>query len=690
MKFVPELTYVAAEMRRYFSHSLPKGPVFSSLLTCICMLLYLSASSYGGMVEGVVITELGPLDKAVVKAYPTLHDALYGSNAAVSTPGAKSGFFTLELPPGSYYLTAAGTGKGEKFFSFHGANPIKVEDKPVWLPFAASVLTAAVEKSSGVSKISGSVIYKGKPVSDAQVSLYADDEKNLRGLGLQTISSDASGRFSFMAPPAPYILVARKRVGGKTGMPLKKGDLFCFFGANPLVLHEKSEAAIEINCNPKDDQQAFLAPGISMDSALLARARSRQKEPARHEAAVAGRVVTIDGKPVNDMQVTAYLRDPARTFQMHHLRLATENMVRTDKDGRYFLPLKSTGSYYLVARQHGGESPLKGELYGLYEDNSSHAIEAGLEVVTADITVGRVMSEAYGKDAEGVREAVAAVMKAPSVIARDTVWSGEVLVEGAVLVARPATLRIEPGTVIRFKRIDSDKDGIGDGELRVTGRIIAKGTEEKPIRFSSAEKEPRAGDWSYLLLFTSGGENVIEHAIFEHAFTGLQAHFSRAVVRDSTFINNIEGIRFGRAELDIEHNKIADNDIGIRYHRLEGPVTIRSNIVNNNGIGLFLVPSTQKFVNFSAEKYVPDLRYYMAPTIMENIITDNLNYNFQMGERLATDITLAGNWWGSEDPEKIRATLFDKARDPELGSVTIVPVLSKRVQLAGPRKGGRL
>lgn len=205
----------------------------------------------------------------------------------------------------------------------------------------------------------------------------------------------------------------------------------------------------------------------------------------------------------------------------------------------------------------------------------------------------------------------------------------------------------------------------------------------------SAELKPRAGDWSYLLLFTSGEQNVIEHSTFEHAFTALQIHFSRAIIRDSTFLNNREGIRFGRAELDIAHNEIRNNDIGIRYHRLEGPVEIHGNVIKENGIGLFLVPSSQQFVDSSAHTYIPDFRYSRTPIIKDNIIADNLKYNFQLGERLASDIPVDRNWWGSVDVAHIHTTIFDREQDPELGSVKVLPILSTPESGAGPRKGGK-
>jgi hypothetical protein len=407
----------------------------------------------------------------------------------------------------------------------------------------------------------------------------------------------------------------------------------------------------------------------------------------KEDRGIAGRVTDKNGKPAPGLQVTAYLRNPGKTFQMHHLRLASENMVHTDSNGRYFLPINEAGSYYLVARQYGGEAPLKGELYGLYEANQDHAVTVHKGTIAADITVGRIMTEGYRHEPplpKGTGDSY--VLKAPDVIDHDTVWSGEVLIEGALLVARTATLRIAPGTVIRFKRIDRDGDGVGDGELRVLGRIIARGTPDKPIRFMSAEDEPRPGDWSYLLLFTSGEQNVIEHTVVEHAFSGIQVHFSRAIISDSIFRNNNEGIRFGRAELVIVHNEIRNNDVGIRYHRLEGPVEIRDNLITENGVGLFLVPSGQKSVDSSKDTYIPDMRYYMPPLVKHNSIEDNQRYNYQLGERLSTDIPLGGNWWGSNDVVRINTTVFDRDRDAELGVVTILPILSSPVKGAGPRK----
>ncbi len=66
-------------------------------------------------------------------------------------------------------------------------------------------------------------------------------------------------------------------------------------------------------------------------------------------------------------------------------------------------------------------------------------------------------------------------------ISEDTVWSGRILIDGIVKVAKGATLTISPGTDIAFVRRDADAHGLGDAVLAVEGRLMAVGTREQPI-----------------------------------------------------------------------------------------------------------------------------------------------------------------------------------------------------------------
>ncbi len=67
-----------------------------------------------------------------------------------------------------------------------------------------------------------------------------------------------------------------------------------------------------------------------------------------------------------------------------------------------------------------------------------------------------------------------------TIIHEDMTWSGDIEVEGVFVVGRGATLTIQPGTTVRFRKIDNNNDKIGDSEIRVSGRIIAESAKELP------------------------------------------------------------------------------------------------------------------------------------------------------------------------------------------------------------------
>jgi len=56
--------------------------------------------------------------------------------------------------------------------------------------------------------------------------------------------------------------------------------------------------------------------------------------------------------------------------------------------------------------------------------------------------------------------------------------------------------------------------------LRIEGRIVALGTAENRIVFTSAEKSKSVRDWSYIHLLGSQAENQFEYCRFEYGFSG--------------------------------------------------------------------------------------------------------------------------------------------------------------------------
>ncbi len=282
-----------------------------------------------------------------------------------------------------------------------------------------------------------------------------------------------------------------------------------------------------------------------------------------------------------------------------------------------------------------------------------------------------------------VETEVGELLYSDHVIAKDTTWSGEVVIEGVVVVGRKATLEIKPGTTVHFKKIDRNKDGIGDSEIRVLGRLMANGSPRRPIRFESAENNPMPKDWSYILIFSSGKKNKISFCEFRHGFSGVQVHFSTAEISDSLFEKNNEGLRFGRARLTVERNVFSGNDVGIRFTRMEGPVVISHNEINKNRIGIFLVPSGQNIQDF----FEPDRSGRPWNTgrllIESNNIYYNTWYNLSLGAKQLWDLDVKNNWWGSVRPDSIKHGIFDKNLDPELGKALFIPYADKPFKKAG-------
>lgn len=662
------------------------------LLTILCwsaVLWRLTApAAHAAAIEGVLLTERGVLADGEVRAYASLVDTFAGTPVARSTAGAKPGFYRLDLPPGRYFLIGAGRRAGRPYFAYHGANPVTIGGEDLWLPISLTpVLQPAVQAGPG-RVLTGVVTFRGKPVANAQVSLYAPTGGVVRGMGLATRTTAADGSFAFTPTAGDYLAVARLRRGPTADMQLHPGDLFCYFAGNPVSVGEGREVRIEIPCYPRSDLAAFLDRGVEVKRLREESARFRERRENRAAAlTIRGTVTDLAGRPGSGLAVAAYRAEPGQLFQMHLIRTLPAAAATADAAGTYLLTVPAPGRYYLVARERGGEAPARGERFGLYEGNVDHAVTVAEQgAVAADIPVGRVMAGDDGPAATG-GAVVANVTLADTVIDRDTTWSGKIAVAGRVLVGRRATLTIAPGTEVAFRRIDRDGDGIGDGELRVLGRLIARGTAQRPIRFVSAEARPRAGDWSYVLLFGSAADNVVERCRFEYAFTGLQVHFSRAEVRDSVFANNREGLRFGRAVLVVEHNDFLGNGCGIRQHRLEGPVVIPANRFLNNGVGIFLVPSGQNTVDFSPGEYEADPRYRMLPEIRNNNFIASRDYHCLLGDRLASDIPLGDNWWGTTDDTLVRSAIFDHDRDPALGRVVEQPLRPLPVPDAGVRKG---
>jgi hypothetical protein len=370
------------------------------------LMLICAAPATAARVEGIVMIEEGPLQDAVVYAYPDFLSMQTETDSIASQPGEKAGQFKLELEPGTYFFIARGISDGKKVFAYHGLNPVSVTDEYQWLPFFA-VQTYESVCRYGPQGIGGTVLYKDEPVRAGMVSVYDPEDGYFRGMGLLSNTLDENGRFWFDLEQGSYVVIARKRLGRNNMGPLRKGDLFCYGEPNPVQVSQSTSCEITISCYPRDDLDAFLENKkqdprgrrekkrrtASLWETELEDASRIRQQMLQRPVEVSGVVRDMSGDPVADLYVTAFEAETFPLFQMFVIRLMTDYMTKTDNNGRYLLELEAGKSYYLVAREKIGEPPDHMELYGLYEGSVNHSITVGpgLDTSHTDIVVERIM-----------------------------------------------------------------------------------------------------------------------------------------------------------------------------------------------------------------------------------------------------------------------------------------------------------
>ncbi len=246
------------------------------------------------------------------------------------------------------------------------------------------------------------------------------------------------------------------------------------------------------------------------------------------------------------------------------------------------------------------------------------------------------------------------------------VWSGEIIINGVVAVRKSGRLKIEPGTKVMFVAHDYDGDGIGDGELYVEGEIECQGTKELPVLFTVYFDNVSPSKWKYVMV-NHGKKAVFDFTIFEGAFSGLQVHFTNAVVKNSVFRNNVDGFRFSTANVFVTNSSMYRNKYGIRYEERDSKGIICGNDIYDNEVGIFPVTKCKGRVNF----------------VVNNIWRNE--YNIKLGDEQKDSLSFRNNYLGSDREEEVKKSIYDKKYDKNLPIVNFKPFLKKRVQ-AGEKR----
>ena len=282
-----------------------------------------------------------------------------------------------------------------------------------------------------------------------------------------------------------------------------------------------------------------------------------------------------------------------------------------------------------------------------------------LTIISTGLQQPSVFSAAYAADTANTSEfSYRTVATKSGVINTDETWSGEVLVTGDVVVASGVTLTILPGSTIRFLP-GVDDQASGDypslAEIRVIGVLVAVGTAQQPIQFTSFAATPIPGDWGRIWIESTMADSQIGFADVSYATVGIRAVSGRLRVHDSHLRDNREAgiILGGSGAAQIENNQISNNwGSGIQVTYYASPLVLGNVITNNGGDGIWLKESWQ-----------------IIPVFHNNLITNNGRY--ALNNQTNSDVDATNNDWGTSEPLALSNLIYDFNDTAESGLVAI-------------------
>ena len=299
-----------------------------------------------------------------VRAYRHIEDIATDKVLAVSDPTGSDGIYTLDLPPGAYVLTARNyetTARPGDYFCYYSGSPVSVSEgyfsnvgfNLIKIPQEVSPVAG---KSSGIK---GEISYLDAPLERVYLYVYKDAKEGFKGPGYNIVPVE-KGQFKLRLPPGDYYLLARKRARGGRFGPVETGDYFSYYYGNPVhieagqIRETRIEAITRLSLFDDTDNPVFIG--------------------------IQGDVVGPDGTPLSGLYVFGY-----RKSSMSGVPEVFS--ARTDKDGRFRLPLTESGAWYLLARENFGGPAVEGELYGRFGGENIQPVRFAKDKSTPKVTI---------------------------------------------------------------------------------------------------------------------------------------------------------------------------------------------------------------------------------------------------------------------------------------------------------------
>jgi len=238
------------------------------------------------------------------------------------------------------------------------------------------------------------------------------------------------------------------------------------------------------------------------------------------------------------------------------------------------------------------------------------------------------------------------------VIAHNEIWQNEILITGDILIPKGITLRIEPGTIVRFTAQKDDLLKGGNDDLAIPERVYfpndppaipskmivirnfgtleSVGTLEDPIIFTSDSDYPSVNDWQG---FRISGEAEIKFSIIEYSYWAVQLDKSSVLDLKNTIFQHIAtcAICTGRTsipqEIKITENTFIDcGHEGVDTYQNQN-IIVRDNLFIENVVGVV--------ANYGSEILIENNYFYYNdlnigifnksdPTLIDNEIIWNI------------------------------------------------------------------
>lgn len=155
------------------------------------------------------------------------------------------------------------------------------------------------------------------------------------------------------------------------------------------------------------------------------------------------------------------------------------------------------------------------------------------------------------------------VLENGTAISENTTWltGRHYVVEQMLIVEEGAALTIEPGAVVRF----------GDrGNMNVFGEVIATGTSDSYVIFTSDQGNPQAFDWYYVYVAQGARPPVFRYCSFRYCDAAIVSATGGGIVENCYFAV------VGSQAITLTGSRAAPTD----------SVLVRRNVVNNVPVGM--------------------------------------------------------------------------------------------------------